>query len=626
MSLRKRYTEYRDNRIRRDAFLAWAKNALAEGDVIAVSFPGIEEHYRVVKKAQGRDVVRIKKEYPHCIMCATGTGDTVKKSYESDEDVSDKYLWRRFFSTQLFEIWEEIGRWKDTPPLRHGLTDDEKSFLLDVVRKNSMHHLRTGKQLPATVFGRGSNRLDEPLSAGVAVWCRGEPRGCMIVCDKPCLLSVLEASAWALSDTRYKPLTPEELPETRFEITLFSDLGMPLLPTDVRHGEIYYEKAHRAQHDTDSAWCLPEVFNMEKFSSATDFIEYVVRKKGNFPAIGTSMCIFEAEDFIESADRTKAISLHGPIPSETPFEVRPSFQALFKDAADHLVKIADTGFIPGSIDPFSMQRDSAVSLTRGAFTACALLHYAAAVHSDIYRAVGMRMYEALAARHTTGIEEALTTGTYLGMAAQILGRHEDVAHFQRLVLNSDLLNAEDVQPIMFLQAARFLADMGDSQSLSRARAIFEKTLKSFRARKDSGMPISLAEYADLLVVSRQLGDVYSTAQEEISVWYESHQSEDGSFPLPTRVAYTRGTGKIFESLAYDPVRHARAIRRALPWLARMQYTPDSAFFIPHGRQPLCLGGFRHDALNTQAWPDAAGHVLLGGARLIQSGFSFLDRQ
>ena len=215
MSLRKRYTEYRDNRIRRDAFLAWAKNALAEGDVIAVSFPGIEEHYRVVKKAQGRDVVRIKKEYPHCIMCATGTGDTVKKSYESDEDVSDKYLWRRFFSTQLFEIWEEIGRWKDTPPLRHGLTDDEKSFLLDVVRKNSMHHLRTGKQLPATVFGRGSNRLDEPLSAGVAVWCRGEPRGCMIVCDKPCLLSVLEASTRVLSDTRYKPITLEELPDMR---------------------------------------------------------------------------------------------------------------------------------------------------------------------------------------------------------------------------------------------------------------------------------------------------------------------------------------------------------------------------------------------------------------------------
>lgn len=624
MSLRKKYAEYRDNRIRRDVFLSWAKKELKEGDVIAVSFPGIEEYYRVIKTGSIVGTKRTPQACPQFIMCATGTSDAIKNFHASRTGTPGKQRWRKFFSTPFFEIWEDVGRWNDALPLRHGLTDDEKIFLLDVVRKNTTHHLHTGKQLPVAMFTQRAGRLGEPLSAGVALWCRGEPRGCIMVFNKPCLLGVLEASTRVLSDTRYKPLTREELSQTRFEITLFSDLGVPLLPTDRARNGLYYEKAHQMCRGTSSAWCLPEVFNMVKFNGATDFIEYVARKKGAFSPVGALAYIFEVEDFVESADYTHPLSLRGPIPREIPSEVRSSFLSLCKNAADHLVKITTDGFIPSAIDPFCVQGDSAVSLTRGAFSACALLHYAAATGADTYRTVGVKVYEALKARQTTGIEE-LTAGTYLGMAARMLGRHEDVAYFQTMVLNSHFLHA-DVQPIMFLQAARFLADSKDPQLLQRAHILFEKVLEDFQVRKKAGMPVSLAGYADLLVLSRQLGGAYTALQEEISTWYESQQSDDGSFLLPTRIAYTRGTGKIFESLAYDPTRHEHALRRILPWLARMQYTPDSMFFIPRERQPLCLGGFRHDVLNAEAWPDAAGHVLIGAARLIQAGFSFRERQ
>ena len=297
------------------------------------------------------------------------------------------------------------------------------------------------------------------------------------------------------------------------------------------------------------------------------------------------------------------------------------------DAVDHLVRIVDNaGWMPNVVDPFDIRMHNTVSLTRGAFTAYALLEYADVTQLDTYRSAGMRAYKALATR-TMVADEHAAVGIYLGMAARKLRLKEDVARFQNILMKSSVFNA-DVQPIIFLQAARFLAAVGDPRSATFAAGVFEKVLEDFRTKKESGVPVSLASYADMLVVSRQLGNAYTAVQEEISAWYESYQLEDGSFPNTTSggLAYTRGTGKIFESLAYEPIRHEQSIRRALAWLARMQYTPDSAFFIPRERQPLCLGGFRHDAGNPQAWPDAAGHVLLGGARLIQSGFSFLDRQ
>jgi hypothetical protein len=47
----------------------------------------------------------------------------------------------------------------------------------------------------------------------------------------------------------------------------------------------------------------------------------------------------------------------------------------------------------------------------------------------------------------------------------------------------------------------------------------------------------------------------------------------------------------------------------------MQYRPDSMFFVPVEHRPRVMGGLRHDAYDTDAWIDAAGHVLLGLARL-----------
>lgn len=641
MSLRERYAEYRDNRIRRDAFLSWAKDELGEGEVITISFPGITEHYRVVKSEFGRDIERIKKGYPHYIVCAAGTGEEIQKSYEQETRTTKKRLWRRFFSTPLFEIWEEVGRWKgevstwqvDTSnelPLRHGLTDTEKLFLLNVARKNITHYLHTGKQLPATIFTKESGRLKAQMSAAVAIWHRGETRGCMIIFNEPCVESVLKASMRVLSDTRYRPLTVDELPDVRLEITLFSNLGMPLLPTDFVRNDIYYDKAFCAEQGRQIAWYLPEVFNLIQFDGLKGLTDHLARKKGGFSPVGASTSIFEVEDFIESADHTSSLSLEGPIPRGVPRGGlgKLEYRKLFDNAADHLaVLVGETGHIPSLIDPFDIRVRNKVSLSRSAFTAYALLEYASATNSSKYRAAGEKAFEAVVSRlPVIATNDRLAIDTYLGMAALILGRNEDMARFQKLVMQSPLLN-QKIQTIAFLQAARFLGGSDDRGSQLCAQMIFEKVLADFRLKQESDAPISLAEYADMLIVSRQLGDKYKVEQKEISEWYESYQLEEGSFPNTTHggLPYTRGTGKIFESLSYDSAQHSEVLNKALGWLVRMQYTEDSAYFIPLGSRPLCLGGFRHDIKNIEAWPDAAGHVLIGAARLIQAGFSFRDR-
>jgi hypothetical protein len=79
--------------------------------------------------------------------------------------------------------------------------------------------------------------------------------------------------------------------------------------------------------------------------------------------------------------------------------------------------------------------------------------------------------------------------------------------------------------------------------------------------------------------------------------------------------YARGTGKVFEVLALAPNEAPGAIDRVLGWLLSMQYRSDSAFFVPHEHWPRVLGGLRHDYYGPDAWIDAAGHFLLGLARL-----------
>lgn len=580
------------------------------------NFPGINQYHRVSVR-NGRSILeRYSPATPNYILCTPAVSDFVLGLHSGEPSAH----WKRFFATSYVEAWEEVGRHGDALPIWHGLTDAERAYLLSVVRENISHRLRTGESFSIESFPQ-EGRLNQSAFAAVSAWCGGEMRGCMLAFEHSCLESVIEASTRMLSDSRYRALDFDELPDVRFEVAAIFDLGIPVVSRDWKRNDIYVEKAYRMQTGARSAWYLPEVLNSAHFSDLTDFSSQLARK-GGFSSADAHVEMFEVDDFIESAGGADVTVLSGPVPVSRPVQRTSdpyvAFSDMFEHAADHLkYLVQERAVLPKAVDPFDVRTFNTVSLGRCAFTMHGMLTYAQAVDDAGLRQAGERLYEKTKLLYGAApVHEQLLMSAYLGMAARDLGRVEDTKMFRETLLRAEL-QEQEVQPIPFLQTARFFLSDGDTAVHARGAALCERVLAEFSRAKDNGTPISLAEYADLLVVTRQLGAEYRTVGEEISRWYESYQHDDGSFPNYTTggLPYTRGTSKILESLAYDAARREGVVERALGWLARMQYAEDSMFFVPASRRHLLRGGFRHDVCNMQAWPDAAGHVLVGAARL-----------
>jgi hypothetical protein len=129
--------------------------------------------------------------------------------------------------------------------------------------------------------------------------------------------------------------------------------------------------------------------------------------------------------------------------------------------------------------------------------------------------------------------------------------------------------------------------------------------------------MALAEWAELVAAF----PLDARPSRDVAEWLCAKQRADGAFPNTTAsdFPYTRGTAKIFEVLTLRPADCARAADRALQWLRTLQYRPDAVFFVPEEHRDRILGGLRHDHRDTDAWIDAAGHLLVGLARLESDG-------
>jgi hypothetical protein len=170
-------------------------------------------------------------------------------------------------------------------------------------------------------------------------------------------------------------------------------------------------------------------------------------------------------------------------------------------------------------------------------------------------------------------------------------------------------------PLLAHAASLFLAASERPDAISRrCEALQRELLGRFERVKGGREPVSLAEWAELLAAFER-GSAFAR---EVAKWLCSMQLPSGAFPDTTAsdFAYTRGTGKVFEVLALrPPAESAPSIERALHWLGAMQYRADAMFFVPEEHKSRVSGAFRHDMFDPDAWIDAAGHFLLGLARL-----------
>lgn len=157
----------------------------------------------------------------------------------------------------------------------HQLDDGEKRELLRIARATLREHFRSGFIPP----GRPHR---EALCRNAAVFVTlhrgGELRGCIgsMEADTPLYKAIQKmAVAAATRDSRFEPVTEDELPEIELEISVLGDHRPVSGPDDVEVG------AHglRITSGARRGLLLPQVASEHGWDAAT-FVAHVCRKAG----------------------------------------------------------------------------------------------------------------------------------------------------------------------------------------------------------------------------------------------------------------------------------------------------------------------------------------------------------
>jgi AMMECR1 domain-containing protein len=539
--------------------------------------------------------------------------------------------WRAILNVRDLVVIERDAPHGGERPLRLGLDAEEGRRVLLQARQAAERFLAEPTQ-GAPSATRSSNeppRLAQRCAVAVALWTRGRLRGSVIVSPAPALRAVGQAAVSACQDARFPRLSAADLAETVFQVGFLHSLRVPLSRHAIATEDAYPDKALFVSDGTRSGAYLPEAFNVfsRRMVRLQPLAESLARDKAGLDTLGPNARaeVCELTEVVESAERDalsgtapsgRAVRLDGPVARFDDAPVRPHVQAAGQAACAWLAAIQrDDGSLPLFVRPSSGQGEG-MDVVRSAMTAEALAAFGVAYDREDAVASARRVLAWLdrsRAEWTSKRVLALPTAIYRGNAASHLGDGAVVEASARSVLEQ--LEGPDPGPLVLALAASFLDRAGARHPAAARKGASLRDLLAaqFQRATASDAPVSLAEWAELGVAF----SADSETAREVCAWLRSRQLASGAFPETTTsdFVYARGTGKVFEVLALRPKESPDAIDRALRWLLSMQYRPDSAFFVPHEHWPRVLGGLRHDYYGPDAWIDAAGHFLIGLARL-----------
>lgn len=650
-NLRGEYEAYKDWLAIHSSYLAWAKQRLGENEVAIVKetiAPGRFAFYG--HDAANKKILRSKKrlalkEKAVLMLCEAGGFSRVAPALGfAPAGFLEKEGWAVVFKSPLCEVWELKSRYEpDKLPLRFGLNFNEKQFLLISARRAVTHFLLSGAR-PALVNAAAVTyqRLNQVVSLDVALWVNGMVRGSIIKNNVSLLQGVSMAAAEATRDSRFKPVTMGDLENLRIEITVFSSLRLPLGCEAVKKNDIYTDKGYFLSAGKKYAWFLPQVFNAVKFTSLKDFLVNLIKKAGLQSSMTSEakIEIFEVVDFAESRKKDAVLEMTGPLIGRLVYgtkieETKQNFGQVGKDAADWLCRLEEpSGFMPAIINRTATEQIS-LDWPRILFVAWALAEFGKISNQVSYTNTASRLIsygKKMMVQTRIDAEKQILSQTYMGKAVLALGETSGADLIAKKIFHF-LASGGKLSTTTTLQIASFFLSVAkvptDRYGLMGEK-MFEQILNKFLTRSKLKLPVSLAEYAELVTIAygfstnkanypKRNAAVHGATYKKIIAWYAGLQRENGAFPDTPQSSfiYTRGTGKIFEALAVD-MENYPILLRSMDWLSKMQFT-EEVFFVPQSLRPRFLGGFRHDMLNSDAWIDSAGHLILGISRLKQNG-------
>ncbi len=600
-----------------NTFFLWLSGIVTDKDVILVDFPGRKAFFyfefplRYGDKPKKMKALLADKEITFIIR------RTIREKLFGEAE------WVKIFGSSEIEVFENKKRVNGTPPLRWGLNENDKRLALKIARDALESFLEKGERLAQNYFTNLNPYFYLRTDLDVALWVGGYLRGSSVVENRNLGEGIAEAVIMASRDSRFKPLVIEELPHTRIEITIMHNLHISLSVNERKRNVIYPEKGYLLQHRLSKGWYLPEVFNVRHFRNLEEFLINLAQEKARLDRSAiqkADVFIFEVDDFIESTDRSSALVLHGPIVKSNSLTKNSQIiNQKLRAAADWLCHIQESdGNLPPIISSLT-GKQTQIDWPRLAFTAWALAEFGKVINEKKYTATAEKSFEYLKKfllpNPQFKIPSYELTLSYLGQLALVLKKPKDATDVAIIILNN--LNQLNFEPILFAQVASFLKVL--PKSYENFLITFEKLAlilkENFEKNLRDGHEINLAVWAELV---NTFTDTDKEFSDRVVDWMKKQQLPSGAFPESTtsNFAYTRGTGKILEVLALEPHKNKESIKNVLAWLLEMQYDEENMFFIPKEIQLRIVGGFRHDHFNQEAWIDAAGHVLLGAARLV----------
>jgi len=181
------------------------------------------------------------------------------------------------------------------------LSDAEKQFLLMVARRSVESAVKKSPDFETTALLPSLPSLNAPRGAFVTIRAGNNLRGCIGYVDpiKPLLETVrLVSSKAALDDTRFSPISPEELPDIWIEISVLSPMQGISRIEEIeigRHGVVVESGRLRGL-------LLPQVAVEYGWNPET-FVSQTARKAGlpsnAWNETGVNVSIFSAEVFCE---------------------------------------------------------------------------------------------------------------------------------------------------------------------------------------------------------------------------------------------------------------------------------------------------------------------------------------
>jgi len=642
MELTARWREKLGARLARDAaldaVLSWIRTIALEDDVVCVEAPPVPLS-RVVGRWLGerRAYVRFGVpslpterpelvEEPDARACArfvirsrAHAGSEPTNPSASLAPVGEPG-WRTIMNLRDLVVIERDAPHGNERPLRLGLSQEEASSILRQARTSADRFLGGDTQVVRGVHSQGERRLAQRTAVAVALWARGRLRGSVIVSPGPAMRMVGQAAMAACQDVRFERLSAADLADAVFQVGFLHAPRVPLSKREIQTGDAYADKALFVSEGTRSGAYLPEVFNVlaRRTVRLQSLAESIARDKAGLPTLGPSarVEVCEVTEFIESADRSRAVRLEGPVACLDDASVRTRVRDAGQAACSWLAAIQrEDGSLPLFVRP-SSARAEGTDVVRCAMTAEALAAFGVAYGLESAVESARRVLAWLdrsRSEWTARPGLSLPTTIYRGKAALCLGDDAVVKVAAKQILEQ--LEGPDPGPLVLAHAVSFLdlASTHDPSVAHKCESLRDELGARFGRALASEKPVILAEWAEL--VAAFPGG--SRTSQEVGDWLRSRQLPSGAFPETTAsdFVYSRGTGKVFEVLALRPNESPGTLDRALGWLLSMQYRPDSAFFVPHEHWPRVLGGLRHDHFGPDAWIDAAGHLLLGLARL-----------